>query len=410
MSGPAMMNNGANAPVQAIIGAGHGLSHFYMLALPPLFPLMQAELGLSYAALGLLVTLLNIATGCLQVVAGIVADRYGAKYLLMAGLALMGIAIAAIGAVDAYWAMAVLMLLAGVGNSVFHPANYVILNAAVDPARLGRAFSIHTFTGNLGFAAAPPVILVLASAFGWRGALFAAGALSLAAIAVILRFGDRLRDDAALSRPSTASPAQNAPVRHWRAMTSTAVLAMFGFFVAIGMASAGMQAFLVAALVAFHGLDLGASNGVLTGMLVATALGVLGGGFLADRTIRHSSIVGYALVLTALTAGSAGTVALPVAILFAMFVTIGALQGAIRPSRDLLVRSIAPKSAIGTVFAFVSTGLNVGSAIAPALFGVLLDFGEPRSIFVALAMFYLLGAATIMASRRRAPNPASIAA
>lgn len=410
MRGPSATNVGANAPVQTVIGTGHGLSHFYMLALPPLFPLMQAELGLSYAALGLLVTLLNIATGCLQVVAGIIADRYGAKYLLMAGLALMGVSIAAVGAVDAYWAMAVLMLLAGVGNSVFHPANYVILNASVDPARLGRAFSIHTFTGNLGFAAAPPVILVLAWAFGWRGALFAAGALSLTAIAVVLRFGDRLRDDAALARPSAASPAQHAPDRRWRAVTSTAIVAMFGFFIAIGMASAGMQAFLVSALVAFHGLDLSASNGILTGMLVATALGVLVGGFLADRTVRHSSIVGYALVLSALIAGLAGTAALPVAILFAMFVTIGALQGTIRPSRDLLVRSIAPKSAIGTVFAFVSTGLNVGNAVAPALFGVLLDYGEVRSIFVALAMFYLLGAATIMLSRRRSRNAGSIAA
>ena len=403
------MNNGANAPVQTIIGAGHGLSHFYMLALPPLFPLMQAELGVSYAALGLLVTLLNIATGSLQIVAGAVADRYGAKHLLIGGLALMGVSIAAIGVVETYWAMAFLMLLAGVGNSVFHPADYVILNASVDPSRLGRAFGIHTFSGNFGFAAAPPVMLAFASAFGWRGALIAAGALSFAAIAVVLGFGDRLRDDAALARASAASPAKSAPISHWRAVSSTAILAMFAFYIAIGMASAGMQAFLVTALVAFHALDLGSANSILTGLLIATALGVLVGGYLADRSGRHGPIVGSSLVLSALLAGSAGLAPLPVALLFAMFVTVGALQGVIRPSRDLLVRSIAPKSAVGTVFAFVSTGLNVGNAIAPVIFGVLLDHGEAQSIFGALAMFYLLGVAAIAASRRRARGATTIA-
>lgn len=410
MRGPGAKDGGANAPVQAIIGTGHGISHFYMLALPPLFPLMHAELGVSYAELGLLVTLLNVATGSLQVVAGIVADRFGAKYLLIGGMALMGAAIAAIGAVETYWAMAFLMVLAGVGNSVFHPANYVILNASVDPSRLGRAFSIHTFTGNLGFAAAPPVILAFAATFGWRGALIAAGALSFAAIAVVFAFGDRLRHDAGLARASAASPGSRAPNRHWRSLSSTAILAMFGFYVAIGMASAGMQAFLVTALVAFHGLDLGSSNSVLTGMLIATALGVLVGGSLADRTSRHGRIVGLSLVVSAVLAGLAWLAPMPAALLFVMFVAIGALQGGIRPSRDLLVRSIAPKAAIGTVFAFVSTGLNVGNAIAPVIFGVLLDQGEAQSIFAALAMFYLLGAATIATSRRRAPDATSVAA
>ncbi len=406
MTTPVAASGGANTLVQAIIGSGHGLSHFYMLALPPLFPLMRAELGVSYAALGLLITLLNVATGGLQVVAGIVADRYGAKHLLIGGLALMGASIAAIGVAETYWAMAVLIFLAGIANSVFHPADYVILNASVDPSRLGRAFSIHTFAGNLGFAAAPPVMLLFAALFGWRGALVAAGALSFAVIAFVFAFGDRLGDDAARARVSAPSPTKSEPRRDWRALSSPAILAMFGFYVAIGMASAGMQAFLVAALVAFHGLDLGSANTILAGLLIATALGVLVGGHLADRTRRHGPIVGLSLVLSAVTAGLAGFAALPAALLFAMFAWIGTLQGGIRPSRDLIVRSIAPRAAVGTVFAFVSTGLNVGNAIAPAIFGVLLDYGEPQSIFVLLAAFYLLGAATIGTSRRYARDAA----
>ncbi len=169
--------------IMGVIGSGHGFSHFYLLVLPPLFPLLKQEFDVSYAALGLLISLINVTTGLAQVPVGILVDRIGARALLMGGLALMGLAIAAIGLAPSYEVVLVLVLLAGLGNAVIHPADYAILNTAVPADRIGRAFALHTFSGNLGFVAAPTVMIFLSSWLGWRPALMIAG---LAALAVIV--------------------------------------------------------------------------------------------------------------------------------------------------------------------------------------------------------------------------------
>jgi sugar phosphate permease len=394
--------------VQSLIGSGHALSHFYWLALPPLFPVMQAELGLSYTALGFLLTLLAISSGGAQVIAGFLVDRFGARVLLVGGLAIMGSAMSAIGFVDSYWAMAVLIVVSGIGNSVFHPADYVILNASVPRERLGQAFSIHTFTGNIGFAAAPPVILVLSALLGWRGALIAAGSLSLIVMAFVLAFGSVLHEsqrtkkaetvDAASSSDPTGSDPTGGPTG-WRLLFTPALLVMFSFYIITAVAGSGMQSFLVSALVAFHGLSLDAANLVLTGLLVTGAIGVLVGGYIADRTTRQGPIIIVAFVASAVLVTFAGLMTLPATVLFASFAVIGLLQGITRPSRDIITRAVSPDRDVGKVFAFVSTGMNVGGAIAPATFGMLLDHGAPQFIFLTIGAFFLFGVATIGTSR-----------
>ena len=164
-----------NVQVLALVGSGHTVSHLYLLALPPLFPILRDDLGASYAALGFLVTMFNITTGAAQIPAGFLVDRFGARRLLLLGLGIMGAAITALGFAPTYWLMLVLIALAGIGNSVFHPADYAILTASVDRGWLGRAFAIHTFAGNLGFVLAPATMIALTAWLGWRGALSAAG-------------------------------------------------------------------------------------------------------------------------------------------------------------------------------------------------------------------------------------------
>lgn len=395
--------------VQSLIGSGHGLSHFYQLALPPLFPLIQPELGVSYAALGFLLTLFAGTTGAFQVVAGFLVDRLGARNLLVGGLLLSAVGVGAIGLVDTYWAMAASIVVAGIGNSVFHPADYVILNASVPPSRLGRAFSIHTFTGNVGFAAAPPTMIFLTALLGWRAALLIAAALALAVVGFVLTFGHVLHERGARQKAAAERPA--GAKTGWRLLLSPPMAAMFAFFTVTALASAGMQSFLVTALVATHGIELGAANIVLTGLLVAAAAGVLVGGQIADRTRRHGPVVSAALIAAAALALLAGVAALPTVILFVVFVAIGLLQGSTRPSRDIMVRQITPERDVGKVFAFVSTGLNVGGAIAPFAFGLILDYGDPSWIFWALAAFFVLGIATLGTSRMYAkPVAAGVAA
>jgi MFS family permease len=375
-----------NVQVLALIGSGHAVSHFYLLALPPLFPLLRDQLDVSYAALGLLVTMFNVATGATQVPAGFLVDRFGARRLLLLGLAIMGIAMTALGFAPSYWLMLVLVALAGVGNSVFHPADYAILSASVDRGWLGRAFSIHTFTGNIGFMLAPGGMIALTALLGWRGALMIAGLLAFVVLGAMLVFGHLLRDE---ERSVDASPRKAAPQGARSLLFTTPVLLLFSFYLLNAMFTSGMQSFSVTAMNGLHGIDLGFANLILSVFLVMASAGVLLGGMVADRTDRYTVVTVAAFATIALLMLAIGLLPLPAVVILGAFALIGLLQGSVRTSRDMLVRKVTPEGATGRVVAFVMTGLNVGAAITPVLVGLLLDHGAPQRVFMLMAAFAL---------------------
>ncbi|MGH6904704.1 MAG: MFS transporter [Geminicoccaceae bacterium] len=374
-----------NLQVLALIGSGHAVSHFYMLALPPLFPLLREELDVSYAALGLLVTMFNLATGAAQIPAGFLVDRFGARRLLLLGLAIMGTAMTALGFAPTYWLMLALVAAAGIGNSVFHPADYAVLSASVDRAWLGRAFSIHTFTGSIGFMLAPAGMIVLTAAFGWRNALIVAGLLAFAVLGAMLACGGVLREDP--RKAGAGGHREAAPSRARGFLLSTPVLLLFGFYVLNAMFTSGVQSFSVTALNGLHGIDLAFANVILSAFLITSAGGVLIGGLVADRTERYAVVTVAAFGAVALLMLAVGVLPLPAVVILGLFILIGLLQGSVRTSRDMMVRKVTPAGATGRVFAFVMTGLNVGGAITPILFGLLLDHGAPRLVFVLMAVF-----------------------
>jgi MFS transporter, FSR family, fosmidomycin resistance protein len=383
-----------NLQVLALIGSGHAVSHFYLLALPPLFPLLRDELDVSYAALGLLVTAFNLATGAAQIPAGFLVDRFGARRLLLFGLGVMGGAMLALGFAPSYWPMLALIALAGIGNSVFHPADYAILSASVERAWLGRAFSIHTFTGNLGFVLAPAGMIALAALLGWRAALSAAGVLAFVVLGAMLAWGDVLRDHAGSTdqtRHKPDRPSAGAPF-----LLSGPVLLLFLFYVLTAMFTSGVHSFSVTALNGLWGTELAVANVILSSFLTASAAGILLGGLIADRTHRYAALTvavfGAAAALTLIP----GLVPLPWIAMAGLFVAIGLLQGSARTSRDMLVRRVTPPGATGRVFAFVMTELNVGAAVTPVLFGLLLDLGEPRWVFVLLAASLIIAAGVVL--------------
>ena len=404
-----------NAQVLTLVGSGHAVSHFYLLALPPLFPLLREDLGASYAALGLLVTLLNVATGAAQIPAGFLVDRFGARRLLLAGLAIMGAAITALGLAPNYGTMLLLVAIAGIGNSVFHPANYAILSASVDRGWLGRAFSIHTFTGNIGFMLAPTTMIALTALLGWRGALIAAGTLAFVVLAAMLIGRGLLRDEAA--RPAGDGKATSAPPAAGRQLLlSTPILLLFLFYVVTAMFTSGVHSFSVTALNGLHGMDLALANLVLSAFLIASAGGVLLGGVIADRTERYALVTVVAFGAAAALTLAAGLVPLPALLMMGLFAVVGLLQGSVRTSRDMLVRAITPPGATGRVFAFVMTGLNVGAAITPLLFGLLLDYGQPRLVFLLLAAFLIAASLVVVlaqaavAARKATAGPGELPA
>lgn len=388
-----------DARVNTLIGAGHFLSHFYVLCLPPLFLAWQSAFGASFAELGLTVTLTAAASAVLQTPMGFLVDRYGARPFLIGGTLMMAIPLAAMSLATAFWQILVLALLSGIGNSVFHPADYAILTGSVNREKMGRAFAFHTFTGNLGFATAPTASAGLLVLFGWRGTVLVLGLLAIPVILTILWQSPILQDQMRAHEPKPAGAMPGL-----RALVSKPILLFFGFYLLSSMAGSGLQAWLITVLHEVRGFALEAASAALTGYVVGGAAGTLIGGWVADRTQHH---LPFAVTLTILAAMLVLLVALqPMSPLLTAAVLFlgGLLTGSSRTPRDVMVKDAAPPGEVGKVFGFVSAGLPLGQALTPAPFGALIDMGRPDLVLVLsaallLASLFFMGSARASAKR-----------
>jgi MFS family permease len=389
--------------VISLIGTAHFFSHFYILVLPPLFPLLREEYGVGYTALGLALAVLNGTTGLTQAPVGFLVDRCGARTLLIAGLALFSLAIGLVGLFPSYPMLLALMVIAGLGNSVFHPADYAILSSAVEQRRMGRAFSIHTFGGYAGFALAPPVIVFLTALSDWRIALAVAGAAGLLVSLLLAMSGDLLRSAAEPGRAGPPRPGQG--VAGIRLLLSGPILMALLFFAMLAMSHGGYMSFSVAAIESLYRVPLAQANLPLTMYLSASALGVLAGGWIADRTQQHHHVVGASFLLVALVSALIPELLPPLAVTAGLFALAGFFSGVVAPSRDMMVRAVTPPGASGKVFGFVTTGFNVGGIVAPLLFGAVLDYGDPGLVFWTIAALSLLTLLVVYATARSGQQP-----
>ena len=394
---------GREARVNALLGAGHFLSHFYQLCLPPLFIAWQQAFDVSFAGLGLVMAVMAASAALMQTPMGFLVDRYGARPFLIGGTLLMTLTIAAMGFATAYWQIVGLALLSGVGNSVIHPADYAILSGSVDRAKLGRSFAFHTFVGHVGFAAAPPVTAALALLLGWRGALLFIGLLGLPVVLAIIWQSRILNDQMREPRRRAATAMSGAGL-----LLSRSVMMFFAFFMVSSMAGAGISSWLITILHQVHGLAIEAASSALTGYMVGMIAGVLVGGWVADRTDRHLPFV------VVLTIGAAALLLLTGIVSLAELPTItvlfaaGIMTGASRTPRDVMVKDAAPAGQIGKVFGFVSSGMSLGGAIMPVPYGMIIDAGRPELVLVVVAALLLLSLLCAGGARvrfRRTPVP-----
>ena len=394
---------GRDTQVNLLLGSGHFLSHFYQLCLPPLFIAWQQAFDVTFAELGLVMAVMSATAAVMQTPMGFLVDRYGARPFLVGGTLLMTLSMAAMGFTTAYWQLVFLALLSGVGNSVFHPADYAILSGSIDPARLGRSFAFHTFTGNIGFAAAPPATAALMLLLGWRGALIFVGLLGLPVAAIIVWQSRILIDQARRLHGRASDHPRGAGL-----LLSRSVLMFFAFFMVSSMAGAGIQSWLITILHQVHGLTLAAASSALTGYMVGQIGGVLVGGWVADRTARHLPFV---VILTIGAAGVlllVGGVELPQPAMIGVLFIGGLMTGASRTPRDVMVKDAAPPGQIGKVFGFVSSGMSLGGAIMPVPYGMIIDAGRPELVLVVVAGLLLLSLLCAGGARlgfRRAPVP-----
>ncbi len=401
---------GRNARVNALLGAGHFLSHYYQLCLPPVFVAWQKTFGVSFAELGLAMAVMAASTALLQTPMGFLVDRYGSRPFLVGGTLTMALSVSAMSLATSYWQIVGLALLSGIGNSVIHPADYSILSGSIDRARLGRSFAFHTFVGSIGFAVAPPATAALTLLLGWRGALLTVGLLGVPVVLTIL-WQSRILIDQRREPRERAARAASASASGVRMLLSRSVMMFFAFFMVSSMAGAGIQSWLITVLHRAHGLPIAAASSALTGWMVGSMCGVLFGGWVADRTDRHLPFV------VMLTIGAASTLLwvglMPMAQLTTVVVLFagGVMTGASRTPRDVMVKDAAPPGQMGKVFGFVSSGMSLGGAIMPVPYGMIIDSGRPQLVLVVVAALltaslFCAGGARIRFRRPLVPAPA----
>lgn len=370
--------SGSTTRVVALISTAHFFSHFYMLLLAPLFPFMRDDFAVGFTELGFAITVFSLTTGITQAPMGFLVDRFGARGLLTAALMLESVAIMTIGLFHSYAMLVGLMVVAGLANAVYHPADYSILNARVPTTRIGRAFSIHTFSGYLGTAIAPPLVVMLATAFGWSNALVVCGAIG-GLLAVVLAFNLGALDDA----DPRAATTDTGPARRGGlgVLFTVPLLLAVLFFTGLSMSGYGINSFAISALGLTHPGDLTRVTLVVSAFLFASPIGVLTGGWIADRISRHDLFVVACLATLAACMFTTAALTPPLPVTGLLFAVGGFAAGCVAPSRDMMVRALTPPGQSGKVFGFVSTGYNIGGIVAPPVFGLILDQGNPDAVF-----------------------------
>lgn len=378
----------------AVISAAHFVSHFYIIILPPLFLFVRADYGVSYTELGLALTAFNVISALLQTPAGFLVDRFGARNILIGGLLCGVLALTIAGLVHSFWVFVAMFALLGLGNTTYHPANYAILSQQVSPARAANAFSIHTFAGMLGSAAAPASLLIMQNYWGWRGAFIGAALLGLVTILPVLLLRD---EHGHASKPRNESTGPEG----WKLLLSAPILLNLALFALLALVSGGLQNYSVVALGALYGTPPAIGNTALSAYLLLTAGGVLIGGSLASRTARHSLVAIVGLVAIGAVGLAIAMADLGALLLIAAMSFGGFFNGIIMPSRDLIVREVTPPGSFGKVFGFVTSGFNVAGIVAPLIFGAVMDAGYPQAVFVLVAAFSVIAILTLMATHKR---------
>lgn len=382
----------SDARVIGLVGLAHGVSHFFHLILAALFVWLKPAFNLSYAELGLLMTVFFVISGGGQALAGFVVDRFGARAVLLSGVFLLGVSALALAQAHSYTALMLGAMLAGTGNSVFHPADYTILNQRVSPARVAYGFSMHGISGNIGWALAPVFMTYVATHYDWRVALMSASVLPFGVLLVLFLNRHAIRPEPL----KAAAPAKGGvPFEGTLSfLRLPAVWMCFAFFFITAIALGGIQSFASVALVKLYGMSLALATSAYTAYMLASAVGMAAGGVVGARSSHPDRNVAIAFAAAALLAVLLGMSLVPAWGAVVLMGAIGLTSGVAGPSRDLMIRAAAPPNATGRVYGVVYSGLDSGLALGPLLFGALMDGDQPALVFVFIGVFQALAIVT----------------
>ncbi len=404
----------ADATIISLIGFAHGTSHFFHLMLPPLFPWFMREFGLSFVQLGMLMTTFFVVSGVGQAFAGLVVDRFGAHRVLCAGVTLLVCAALLVAASPNFAALFGAAAVGGLGNSVFHPADFTLINRRVSVSRLGHAFSVHGLSGNLGWALSPVLMLALATTYGWRIAALGAALVGAIALAFLIWSRKLLQYDLAQASPdrNSVNPPQSASI--WRFLSLRVVWLAFAFFFFSTMAFGALQNFAPPLLRELYSVSLALATSALTAYLLGASAGLVCGGFVVKSfVVKHEMqfeyLISAALAVSACLAFLLAFAVLPSMLILPIMALMGFGVGLSGPSRDMLVRRATTarlgEGAFGRVYGLVYSGLDVGLAISPIVFGLLLDAHLPSWVFVGVGCAFICAILMALAVGKEAAKP-----
>jgi MFS family permease len=398
--------------VISLVGLAHGTSHFFHLLLPSLFPWLMKDFSLSFTQVGFLTTVFFVVSGLGQALAGFVVDRVGARRVLAFGIGTLAVAGIVAGLAASYAGLVLAAAVAGLGNSIFHPADFTLLNRRVSTPRLGHAFSVHGLAGYLGWAAAPAFVTTLAGLWDWHIAAFGAAGVG-ASVLALLHLRRASLDDESLQGliVTESSSKEGSPVQSQFAfLQSAAVWLCFMFFLLTTAGFGILQTYAPAVLGHVYSMPLALATVGLTAYLLGSAAGIITGGFVAARFPDSDVVVASTLAFAALMALVLASALVPSWAVLACMAVMGFGVGVAGPNRDLLVRKAATsqfgKGSYGRVYGFVYSGTDVGLALAPVVIGPALDAGNFTTALYAVAAFQvcaLVSALKVGARTRTVP-------
>ena len=391
----ALSRRASDVRVIGLISLAHGSSHFFHLILPPMFPWLKAEFGFNYAELGLLMTIFFVVSCIVQASSGFLVDRIGARPVLFSGVGLLSLAALTYSQSNSYAMLVLGAVIAGCGNGVFHPVDYTLINHKVSPPNLPYAYSVHGVTGYLGWAAAPALMVGITTLFDWRIAFLTAAMLEALILLILWLSRERLIDDVQARRDeSQASHAASnpgaAPLSTFGFLKLPAVWLCWIFFFFSMAATTGLQSFAPTALFEIYEISVSSGNYYLTLLSMGGAGGMLLGGYLATRLKVPERIITLCFTVNIVMGLLLATGLVPKEIIVFAFVVIGLGLGIAAPSRDLMVRSATPSGSSGRVYGIVYSGIDLGAALSPLIFGIFLDGGLPKLLFVGVALLQLM--------------------
>ena len=389
------MRRASDVRVVGLISLAHGSSHFFHLILPPMFPWLKAEFGFNYAELGLLMTIFFVVSCIVQAASGFLVDRIGARPVLFAGVGLLALAALTYSQSNGYAMLVLGAVIAGCGNGIFHPVDYTLINHKISPPNLPYAYSIHGVTGYIGWAAAPAFMVAVATIADWRIAFLSAAVLEALILFILWISRARLIDDVHARREETqASHAKSnpggAPMSTFGFLKLPVVWLCWIFFFFSMAATTGLQSFAPTALFKIYDIAVSSGNYYLTLMSMGGAGGMLLGGYLATKLKVPERIITICFSVNIVMGLLLATGFVPVEFIVFAFIVIGLGLGIAAPSRDLMIRSATPSGSSGRVYGIVYSGIDLGAAMSPLIFGIFLDVGLPKLLFVGVALLQLM--------------------